>query len=513
MPTERKEILRFDQGINVFDRPVSLRDGEAQAIQNLEWLQNGGLTPRPAWKAAGGTVTGSPSPKNARGLYTRWYESGVRKLVIATKTAADAMSFHKSNISDPRTFTSWTALETSLAVAAAYVHLPAKFAVGRSKLLYTNPGFPSAQIRSYNGTAVSAIATSNIAGRALAYHLSRFWTGGSIANPTYLRFTEIGDETQWVTEENFIPVGDDDGEPIEEIVIWDQVLIIGKAHSLWYLAGVDDKSFALKTLHPNIGCAPGSSLVISDVGLFILGLDGQVFLWDGGDIRPITRKVTVSPVSATGYMTGAWVDGKLYVAATGAGGDVWCYEPGENVFAGRWRKEVVADAANLVQDLATYDERYLLATPSAGGGTRALSVRSESGPFAVGTYRDPGHDAGAGETYEATTREIWPLGPLGKGTLRSVYLHYRQWTAGSLPTLDVTPIVDGVELVAAKKTMGGKGTAGDYVERKDFHTEGVSMTGRNFAVKVAFAPTSAQNPTYSLEEPPVVDILETEMPL
>ena len=492
MPVRVAIPITFERGVNVFDRPSVLADGELQVLQNFEWTPNGGLVPRPAWKAAGsgGAPTGSPASgaRAGRGLFTNWYESGVRKLVVATKDAGNAFSFYKTATADPTSFASYSAIETAVAVASAQAGDPVGFAIGNNKLVYTNPGFPTGRLRKYDGATVTAIPTDNIAGRFVVYHLNRFWTGGSLTNPTYLRFSEIGDETLWNTEENFIPVGQDDGEPPESCVIWDRGLVIGKQHSLWFLSGRDLNSFNLSPIHPSIGCTRGvNALVPTEFGVFIVGLDGQVYLWDGADVKQVTRKIEMA---TGGYVSAAFVQGKLIVLHTGVATTLWVWDQEGR----RWRSEVTQDSTNAPRDLAVYDDHYLLATASGATG-RVLSVRGERGPFVAGSgYRDPAHDAGVGEDYIATTKEVWPQGSgMGKSTLRQFYIRYYQWASGTNPKLTVTPVVEGVD--GTPKTVGGKAAAGTYVERLDFASE-----GRGIALRFSSSPTNSQNPTYSIEE-------------
>lgn len=490
MPETVELEITFEKGVNTFDRPSVIPDGTAQQLDNFDWLPNGGLVPRPAWKAAGASPTGGPTSGNraGRGLFLRWYEAGVRKLVIATKDSGNAYSFYKTNVADPTAFTSYTAIHTALAIPAANVNDIVRFAVGNNKLVYTSPGFPTGRLRRYDGTTASEIAVDNIAGRSIVYHLSRFWTGGGLTNPTYLRFSEIGDETTWTVEENFIPVGQDDGEPIEDMVLWDRGLVIAKQHSLWYLAGRDPNESRLEPISAEIGGARGKCLIPTEFGIFVIGLAGEVYLYDGAEVRPVTDRLEVE-LAGTGYVTGAWTHGKLFVR-TAANETIWVYEPG----GARWRKEVTLDSSAGPWDLEVFDDDLLVATVEAGTAGRVLSTRREHGAFVSGGYRDPTHDAGVGENYVAVSKEFWPQGPYrGKTTLRNLYVRYRQWASGAAPLLTLTPVVDGVDGTA--KTVGGQGSAGTFVERVDMNAE-----GRNIALKVTSSPTNAQNPAYSVEE-------------
>lgn len=500
MPDDQWVPLTFEKGLNTFDQPSVLDDGECQALENFDWLPNGGIVPRPGWLAAGNSPTGAPTEMRGRGIFTDWYESGVRKLVVGAWDNTTNFTVHKTNVSDPTTFSSYTSVET-IAISAGYYTDQIDFASGLGVLMYTHPGFPSGQLRTYDGSTAAALSTdgddasslSNIAGRAIVYHLNRFWVGGSPTYPTHLKFSEVGDYDAWDLENNYLPIGQDDGEPIESIVVWEQGLVIGKQHSLWYMSGYTSDSFRVTPISLGIGCARGPrSLQATPDGVYVVGIDGNVYLYRGADLERLTTRTFVTTMPSTGYMTSALVGGKLFVAATGTGQTVYVWE------RGRWRKETLSDSSHYVQDLASYDDRYLLA--SAVDGTRLLSVRQEVGPYATSTYRTPAHDVSASQTYEATTKEFWPKGPLGKGTLRSVYVRFRQWTAGSGEPLTITPVVDGTAITAQAKTLGNETSAGTYSGRVTFHTESATMTGTNFAVKFSSSPTSGEAQTYSVEE-------------
>lgn len=481
MPDQEWAQLSFEKGLNVFDRASVLDDGEAQAMENFEPLPNGGATPRPVWKAAGASPSGSPSSKRGRGIFTGWYESGVRKLVVATYDNSANFITYKTDVSDPTAFTSYTQIDT-VAVSAAYRSLPMAMAIGNNALLMSNPGMTSAFMRYYDGSA-HALADA-IAGRSLVYFLNRFWTGGAIANPTYLRFSEIGSTTNWNTSENFLPVAQDDGEPIEDIVIWDRGLLIGKQHSLHFLSGYTIDNFALAPVETHrVSVAPGRTMVPTEHGVFILGIDGNAYLYDGSDVMRITKKISVTRPTS-GYGSAAWCAGKLILTGNVTPTVAYVYD------GTAWRKETYADTANAPQAIVSYDDRYLIAGSNAG--TRLLSVREETGAFSISGNRDP---SGA-EVYTLTTKEWWPRGPIGKGLVRSLYVRYHQWVGGTGEKLVITPVVNGVALTAQAKSVGGKAAAGDYAERVDF---AAGVNDACYAFTFSASP-SAGEPTYTIDE-------------
>src|SRR5215471_16322778 len=103
MPTEDWVRLTFEKGLNTFDRASVLADGEVQAMENFEPLPSGGVTPRPAWKPAGSSPTGEPTLKRGRGLYTGYYQAGVRRLIVSGFSGGNYVTL-RTNVSDPTAF-------------------------------------------------------------------------------------------------------------------------------------------------------------------------------------------------------------------------------------------------------------------------------------------------------------------------------------------------------------------------------------------------------------------------
>lgn len=481
--------LTFDRGLNEFDQRTQLQQGDAVTLQNYEWLPNGGLTPRPKLRAAGAASSPSGDPSLVgRGVFGSWYPSGIRVLVAAGTDGTD-FALYETDLATPDGFTTYNTIETGLAVDPAFVDLPVAFAVGNSKLLYTNPGFPDGRVRSWDGATVVDLDTDDMAGRSLTYHLNRFWTGGSAADPTLLRFTEIGDEAEWNVDENFIPVGQDDGEAICDSTVWDRGLVIGKAHSLWFLSGLDLDSFALSPIDNRIGVADGRTLVPSRYGVFMVGFDGNVSLWDGGAVARITERHRIETPPPLGYMSAAYVADKLLIHAQGST-RVDVFDPAE----GRWRVEEYEVAAP--QDMIAFDDRFLVA--STIDGARMLSQREEIGPFLLGSARSPGGDAGVETEYIAETGELYPGGVYSKALLRHAYIRLRQFTGQTDGAgFTVTPVVDGVAIDADAKDWTPEQDAGVYTKRFDF---GNDRNGYSFGVRISAVVDDENLDTYAFEE-------------
>jgi len=226
--------------------------------------------------------------------------------------------------------------------------------------------------------------------------------------------------------------------------------------------------------------------------VFVLSVNDSAYLYDGASLKPITESISIQGAAVDAYMSAVWVAGKLIFVNNANPQTGYVYDKG------RWRTEAYVDASNAPHDLAVYDDRYLLCTSNTG--TRVMSVREERGTFAAGGYRSPTTDVGTSELYNAFSKEWWPKGPTGKAVLRSAYVRYHQWIAGSGEYLTVVPVVGGSSIMAQAKTIGGKSSPGDYADRVDFAAmDDASYTGRTFGIRVFCDPSSGE-PTYSVDE-------------
>ena len=485
--------LSFEGGLA--DRPPAtmLNEGEASALQGWEPFA-GGLVPQPGWKHPSQSGLPGAGDRQGRGIHTKFHISGARKIVAGFYDGSTTISLRHAPAT-PETSMAWTTIE-DVTITSPYEKLPVGFAVGNEHILYTNPGFPSERIRKYDGTTASAIATDDIAGRFLAYHLNRFWTGGAAVNPTFLRFSEIGDEDNWNTSENFIPIGREDQEPIEDGVVFDRGIVLVKRHSLWWLAGTGPDSFQLLPISQRVGSWPGRSLVVTPVGIIFPSMNGEVMLWDGADVRTISERRHI--ISADGgtdeYVSCEFSADRVYLAYSD-GTDtrkLQVYDIRRGISWERHHQDANNDGP---RDLATVDH-YLIATAYNPDESIGIMALQDVGRLDTASFRDPSPDAVEGTAYIAQTAVAYPAEGLGRATLRSVYLRYRQWETDGGTGFVVTPVVDGTEITAQAKTFGDKAAAGVYTEREDF---GALPSGNNIALK--FTQTaSASVSAYSIEQ-------------
>jgi len=315
---------------------------EDEMAPPLNWVPaNGWLVPRESWLPNG--ITSLPSPLTSRGMHLGWRQAGaVSEIQVVHYDGTNydfwAKELSTANEGSPEVTGAWTSRDANVLVSSVYRDVPVNFTVGKSGagggtgdlLYYGNPGFdsggPNVARGRYQDTTAAAfeIGTDFTAGYTSAFHLNRFWIGGCPDIPGYLKFSEIGDVTSWNTSENFIPIGSDD-VPIWDLLVWDRGLVIGKGDGLFWLGGSTLDSFQVIKIS-DIGCAPGRSMVVTPHGVYYIGSDTNLYLWDGGEVRKVntktqlaTRTITVSlgGVIPIAFWTLAWCVDRLYISRTG----------------------------------------------------------------------------------------------------------------------------------------------------------------------------------------------------
>lgn len=196
-------------------------------------------------------------------------------------------------------------------------HIPG-IASGAGAVLFSHPEVLSTLYR-WDFAAGDAVAvTGSPSGRALAFHKERFFSGGTKTNPTRLWFSDPLSYTSWPST-NYIEVGQDDGEPIEDLLSTLDGLLIAKRNSIWLLLGDGPSNFTLVKLQGGEALR-GRSLIPFPGGAYIAGRTGM-WVWRGGIVERVPcpiqttyEQVVVDAAERTAVF-GAWLDGKLYVGA------------------------------------------------------------------------------------------------------------------------------------------------------------------------------------------------------
>jgi hypothetical protein len=433
----RAEFVRLDfrGGVDEYHEVSDVPEGFGVTVQNWVPEQTGSLrTPR-GWLSA--SATGQSGTKIVRGIH--YYVPAAGPMFVYALRP------------DSASYSLWYLLKASLAagtwvnfdnIAATTSANAVAFAAGAGVLLYCTPTFPSARIREWNGTAASEASTDAIAGRALAYHNNRFFTGGATANPTYLRWSELGDSNTWTVGTNFQPLGQDDGEPIEDMCTWDRGLFVGKENSIWYVTGFGPDTFGFHLLDGG-GVAPGRTLVSTPSGVIAIGKE-RVWSFQGGGFEPISQPIETSYGMTGTYMSGAYIDGCVYVC-DGASGQVWVYDLATKA----WHTEVYGTVAEGPGVVFAQDD-YLTGGMLANGSTNGVFLYRRM----PGTAR--ARVAGSAMTFTAKTGEfpLFEEEPVAPSTLRNIQLSIRQrgGTSASTP-LTVKLYGDGTLLETRTVTL------------------------------------------------------------
>jgi len=436
MPNAQWTRVSFERGVDEFYEGTDLSEGTATAISNWTPEATGVLRTKRGWLNA--PTSGLTGTRTWRGQ--GYFVPGSGAKFVAAQ-ASDATTYKINRLAADLSG-GWTTIET---LTVADSTSPVCFASGADKVLYTNPGFTGDLIRYWDGTTAGTVSADTIAGQFVHYHNNRFFTGGADTNPTYLRWSELGDPTLWSLTTNFQPLGQDDGEPLEDACTWERGMFVGKRNSIWFVSGFGPDTFGFNQV-PGCGVAPGRTLVPTPRGVIAIGRE-RIYSFTGGGFEPISRPIEASYGMSGTYMTGTYIDGRVYVCDQGSG-TIWSYD----LETGAWASEAYVVANDGPAGVFSRNG-YLFGGTMVGGTT--------SGTSSVMQYRQEPKGARArninyAETFAATSARFPVRGdkPVGPSTLRNVALTIRQrgGTSASTP-LTVQIYTDNVLMAARTVTL------------------------------------------------------------
>jgi len=305
---------------------------------------------------------------------------------------------------------------------------PVAFTMGLGAAWYTSESFSA--IRRFTGGAASAVTGSPAGARCIAVWKNRVWAavGGR------LYWSELADGSTWTkTATSGLGTGytdgtgADDGEPIEDITPFGDFLVVGKRNSLWAISGDSPANFTTTRLSGG-GAAPGRSLIATPYGIIAAGIE-TVYRWDGSSgVQPISRGIQASYGLTGAYLTCSYQDGSVYVCDAGSG-VVFVFD----LLSGVWRTEQVASAAEAPAVVYNYSDRQVYG-PKAAVTVAPLNYRD----FPA-TTRAKDFTTLVGESFAATTSELWLAGPDGRFSPDFLWCKVRQRAgAATDPALVVT---------------------------------------------------------------------------
>lgn len=351
--------------------------------------------------------------------------AGIDKILVAHNDVSTNFDIYALNTTQLDTGT-WSAIDSDIAVTDT---LPAvAFASGLGQVLYTHKKFSLA--RRWDGTTAASIAGSP-PGRCIGFHKNRFFVGGTEANSTRLWYSDLASYSSWPAT-NYIEIGHNDGEAIEDLAVFENGLLIAKRNSLWFLSGASPDEFSVQPLNAGGGHV-GRSIVATPYGAVIAG-KRQVWLWAGGGVERISGPIEESyNLTSADFVSTAYINGETYI----------CDESTGTTFVvdmqrGAWRIEKLASPTTEGPAIVIAKGDRLYYGPQSATTMSLVAYREMPGS-------SRGRDAGLAITYRAYTPEIWPVDPGKAFTPRHLLVKYRQRGGDASQTgVTVTPYYDGI---------------------------------------------------------------------
>lgn len=257
-------------------------------------------------------------------------------------------------------------------------------------------------------------------GRATCSHKNRMFVGGDIANPSRLHWSGIGTPHTFAAND-FLDIGGDDGEAIEDLVSVEGLMLVCKTNRLYLISGSGIESFFINEL-PGGSASTGRATVRTPYGTIVAG-PAEVWVVQGGGVDPLSRPLGVD-YNISGLVSTAYAQDHALICDGGTG---MVYRV--NLVTGSWSKELITDGENIVYHLFSLQGRFYYgvedSTIQVGGTRRLSSARS--------------YDEVTGATdYIASTGKTALLGPMARYSPRFVFLQMRLQDATKPNTLFVT---------------------------------------------------------------------------
>ena len=326
------------------------------------------------------------------------------------------------------------------------------FAAGLGSILYTSPFF--ATLRKWSGGSGSALSGTP-PGRAIAFHLNRFFVAGSNAHPSRLWYSAIGDETKFWDTDNaetsltdstfYEDIEKDDGENIEDIAVFSGGLLIAKRTSLHFLSGRTVDQFSIDPLIPGGGFA-GRCICTTPYGAVVAGRD-NVFLVTGTSPEVISKPIESSYGITGDFVSTGYVDGSVFICDEGTG-TMYVFD----IISGTWHIETVNSATEGPAMVHARMSR-LYYGPAAATSTSPLAYRD----FPQSRTRD----ANVSQVMQFKTPELVLASPDERVSPVALHFQIRQHGVGDTG-LTITPYFDGT--AGTPQTIEPKDAAGVFTK-------------------------------------------------
>lgn len=281
IPTPRKVLINPGKGLNTLVSDNLIDDKEASDLQNIQFVEGGGVSKRFGFKQVGGDLSNNP-----RGLGTYLDASGSR---YATTIDGTTLKYNAGS--------GWTAATGSTFTANQGV----TFTQARSKLYVWNGTEGGTE---FNGSACSRPGTmpkakfaifykgyhfsSGVAGQINRLYISTSTDASDFTNAatTLNDSTEVPGATVFAgTGANFVDIDKDAGDRITGLATFQDSLVIFKENSIHQLtldaSGTPTVALVTRSLgavsHKSIDVVENDVFFLSRRGYFVLGNEPNFF--------------------------------------------------------------------------------------------------------------------------------------------------------------------------------------------------------------------------------------------
>jgi hypothetical protein len=294
------------------------------------------------------------------------------------------------------------------------------FAQGAGKLVWSATTMAAPRLVNISGGGGSNISQlAGKAGRSSAYHKDRMFIGGSIDIPGRLYFSAIGDPNNYTTATDFLDIGGDDGEALNDLVSVEGLLMVCKNNRLYLISGSGIESFFVNEL-PGGTAASGRPAIRTPYGTIVVGPD-DIWVVQGGGVDPMSRPLG-GGFAVTGNVSTAYAqDSVIVVDATT--GRIWRV----NLVTGSWAEEDVKTNEPYI----TFSLNGRLYYGANGSTTQVGGKRQLTDSRDYDTTSD-------GNVFHAATGKLALVGPSARYTARHLYLQLRNHNPGNMSPLHVT---------------------------------------------------------------------------
>lgn len=336
---ETLPVRDFTGGINYMADAFQLAEGELTDALNVDFDPNGGFRRRDPVQIINTSSIPSTRPAAMWSFVTS--SAGTAQIVVQT---GDDFAYSTGG--------NFTAVNPDALTTTGTMN-----AASANDLLYIQRGASQAAIK-WTGAAATVLTDShgayndNLASPAggkmpkakyICHHLNYLFHAnineGGTQQYNRVRFSHpFSDGTGKGAEDyrtnDWIPVGQGDGDAITGMASWQRELIIFKNQSVWRLRGYGPDSFTLDCISKTTGAVSQQAIVVGDEGVYFFSWPNGLQLWDGSQVRdlwypmtPLTEplgngttidQLAVDPTQAANTTVG-YVNQRVWVSLTSSG--------------------------------------------------------------------------------------------------------------------------------------------------------------------------------------------------